>query len=288
VARSERKLTWFGCNLGLRRGIWALGLVVLAAAQSARGGTEPVRGGPRTRVEPTAMVHERLPPLAVSIDLSEVDVAAGQLTLRMSRPAARVTLRALSLSGAELARAEQHFDADPAGSPLVVHWSVPEGEAVARIEVFAYDTSNFFKGVAITPWFFEIPHEDVVFETDSAEIQPSQAGKLQATLAVIQKQLPRAKQLGTITLYIVAHTDTVGTSEYNLGLSARRAQSLAHWFRTHGLRIPIASAGVGESALRVKTADEVDEPQNRRADYMLGLEPPRFKSSGISPQWKRD
>jgi outer membrane protein OmpA-like peptidoglycan-associated protein len=89
-------------------------------------------------------------------------------------------------------------------------------------------------------------------------------------------------------LYVVAHTDTVGSAEYNLGLSARRAQSLAHWFRSHGLKSPIAFAGVGESALRVKTADEVDEPQNRRADYMLGLEPPRFRTTGSSPAWKRE
>jgi outer membrane protein OmpA-like peptidoglycan-associated protein len=99
--------------------------------------------------------------------------------------------------------------------------------------------------------------------------------------------LPRAKQLGTITLYVVAHTDTVGTAEYNLDLSMRRAQSLARWFRSHGVSIPIAYTGVGEGALAVKTADEVDEPRNRRADYMLGVEAPRFKSSGITPAWKR-
>lgn len=288
MARTDRERALQRRDFGLRRLVWGLGVAAFSAAPNATAGTEPVRSAPRTRVEPTAMVRERLPPLAVSIGPSDVDVAAGQLTLRMSRPAARVTLRALSLSGAELARTEQPFEGEPAGSPLVVHWSVPEGESVARIEVFAYDTSNYFKGVAITPWSFEIPHEDVVFETDSAEILPAQAGKLQASLVLIQKQLPRAKHLGSITLYIVAHTDTVGSAEYNLELSARRAQSLAHWFRSHGLKISIASAGVGEGALRVQTADEIDEPQNRRADYMLGLEPPRFKSTRVSPAWKRE
>jgi outer membrane protein OmpA-like peptidoglycan-associated protein len=234
--------------------------------------------------EPAAPAQ--LPPLQVKIDLAEVDLAKGELTLRMSRPAARVTLEALSLSGAVLAEAEQHFEAVPAGSPLVVHWSPPE-QAVARIEVYGYDVNGYFKAVAITPWSFEIPHQDVVFETDSADIRPSEAGKLQASLLSIQKQLARAQHLGTVTLFIVAHTDTVATAEYNQELSTRRAQALARWFRSHALKLPIAYSGMGERALKVKTADQVDEPRNRRADYMLGLEPPRFKTSGATPSWTK-
>jgi len=258
-----------------------------AAALLAAGlafGAAPARARAAEPAAPAAA--RKLPPLQVEIDLADVDVAAGELTLRMSRPAARVTLKAFSLAGAVLAEAEQQFDAAPAGSPLLIRWSAPQ-EPVARIELYGYDVNDYFKGVAITPWSFEIPHEDVVFETDSAEIRPSQAGKLQASLGLIQKQLPRAQHLGTVTLFIVAHTDTVATAEYNQELSTRRAQALARWFRSHGLKLPIACAGMGERALKVKTADEVDEPRNRRADYMLGLEPPRFKNSGASPSWTK-
>jgi hypothetical protein len=53
------------------------------------------------------------------------------------------------------------------------------------------------------------------------------------------------------------------------------------------LKIPIAFEGFGESALLVKTADEVDEPRNRRADYILSVEEPVFKSSGFRPSWSR-
>ena len=261
---------------------WAAGTALLAAALALGAAQASARAA-----EPsTSTAARNLPPLQVKIDLAEVDLGAGELTLRMSRPAARVTLKAFSLAGEVLAQVEQRFDAAPAGSPLVVHWSPPE-ESVARIEVYGYDVSDYFKGVAITPWSFEIPHQDVVFETDSAEIRPSEASKLQASLALIQKQLPRAQHLGTVTLFIVAHTDTVATADYNQELSTRRAQSLARWFRNHGLKLPIAYAGMGERALKVKTADDVDEPRNRRADYMLGLEPPRFKSSGASPSWTK-
>src|SRR4051812_24905078 len=142
-----------------------------------------VAGEPSAAAAPAAAAPvSKLAPLQVTIDLADVDLKAGELTLRMSRPAARVTLKAFGLSGAVLAEADEHLDATPAGSPIVVRWTPPE-EAVARIEVYGYDVNDYFKGVAITPWSFEIPHEDVVFETDSAEIRPSEAGKLQASLA---------------------------------------------------------------------------------------------------------
>lgn len=246
--------------------------------------------------QPAEKGAERLPPLEVRIEPNDVDLERGRLSLRMSRPASRVTLKVIGLSGAVLADVSQEFDGAPAGSALVVEWPVPEAtaaeggtpsDAIARIEVFGYDTSDYYKGIAITPWSLVIPHEDVVFETDSAEIRPSETRKLKESLARINAELPRARHLGTITLFIVAHTDTVGSSPYNLKLSMRRAQAIARWFRAQGLKIPIAYDGVGESALLVKTADEVDEARNRRADYMLGIEPPRFKGSGLTPAWKR-
>lgn len=260
---------------------WLVVSVVLAAATPlfdvARGSAlaaDPPRGEPR------------LPALELRIDPREVDLERGELTARLSRPAAKLTLKVIALSGAVLAEVEQTFDAAPAGSPLVLRWK-PPAEAAAKLELFGHDTGGYYKGIAITPWSFTIPHEDVVFATDSAEIAPGEAKKLQASLAAIERELPRASHLGTVTLYILAHTDTVGTAEYNLRLSTRRAQAIARWFRGHGSRLPMAFDGVGESMPKVKTADEVEEPRNRRVDYMLGVEPPRFKQSRAAPAWKR-
>jgi outer membrane protein OmpA-like peptidoglycan-associated protein len=249
----------------------ALGLALSTPARAA-GADVPHEG-------------KRLPPLALNVDPSAVDLQSGQLTVTLSRPAARLTLKVLGLDGGVLAEVEQAFDGAPAGAPLVVRWAPPR-EQVARLELFGYDTSGYYKGVALTPWSFEIPHEDVVFRTGSADIDASESKKLEASLALIDKELPRARRLGNVTLFILAHTDTVGTAEYNLGLSTRRAQAIARWFRKHGLRIGMAFDGMGEKMLKVKTADEVPEPANRRVDYMLGVEPPRFKQSGAMPAWK--
>lgn len=256
----------------------ALGALVLGSALGAlAAGASGVAGASEGAAQPR---------LELRIDPADVDLARGRLTATLSRPAARLTLEVFGQDGKVLARAEQTFDAAPPGSPLSIHWS-PPAEAVARLEIFGHDTGGRYKGVAITPWSFEIPHEDVVFRTNSAAIDPAEEKKLAATLASIQKELPKAKHLGPVTLFILAHTDTVGSAEHNLKLSTRRALSIARWFRAHGLKLPMAYDGMGESMLKRETADEVDEPKNRRADYMLSIEPPRFKQSGVSPGWKR-
>ena len=224
--------------------------------------------------------------LELRVDPDDVDLAGGRLIARLSRPAAKLTLKVLGLSGVLLAEVEQAFDGAAAGTPLELRWA-PPNENVARLELFGYDTGGYYKGIAITPWSFEIPHEDVVFRTDSADIDPSEAKKLEATLALIGKELPKAKHLGNVTLFILAHTDSVGADEYNLKLSTRRALAIARWFKTHGVGLTMAYDGMGERMLKVKTADEVDEPRNRRVDYMLGIEPPRFKQSKVAPAWKR-
>jgi outer membrane protein OmpA-like peptidoglycan-associated protein len=87
-------------------------------------------------------------------------------------------------------------------------------------------------------------------------------------------------------LFIAGHTDTVGSAGSNLKLSHERARSIASWFRKRGVRLPISYEGFGETSLAVKTADNVDEIKNRRADYVLSDGPPTY-SAAFRPSWKR-
>ena len=50
------------------------------------------------------------------------------------------------------------------------------------------------------------------------------------------------------------------------------------WLKSN-FKNPIAYEGMGESSPIVKTGDEVDEPRNRRVDYILALEPPPLPSA---------
>ncbi len=231
--------------------------------------------------------ESNLPPLKVEIDRAKVDLEGHRLEVKMSRAASSVRIKVLGESGAELAEQEHKFSGAPAGTPLVVTWKPSNDEAVARIEVYGYDTQGYYAGVAITPWAVSIPHQEVNFETASAEIRGSEVPKLEASYEKVKSALAQHKDLGNISLFIAGHTDTVGGVESNLDLSRRRARSIAAWFRKRGLTIPILFEGFGESAPAVKTGDEVAEERNRRADYILSIEAPRFKSSGGTPAWKK-
>ncbi|MFO0756624.1 MAG: OmpA family protein [Byssovorax sp.] len=224
------------------------------------------------------------PSLKVDIDRSKVDLAGHTLEVKLSRPAAKVRIKVIGESGAELAEVEKPFEGAAAGTALVMSWTPSSPEAVAKIEVWGYDTEGYYAGVAIVPWSVNVPHEEVNFESASDVVRPAEAVKLEASLAKINEVVKKQASLGKITLFVVGHTDTVGSAQSNLELSRRRARSIGAWFRAHGLTIPIAFEGLGESSPLVKTADEVDEPKNRRADYILALEPPRGKNGDLA--WK--
>lgn len=66
---------------------------------------------------------------------------------------------------------------------------------------------------------------------------------------------------------VIGHTDTMGSEQYNIGLSERRAERVRQELIRRG--IPeniIITKGMGESELLVDTADEVDEEKNRRVE----------------------
>lgn len=240
----------------------------------------------RAETTPTQEAPSKMPPLQVLIDKSKIDLENSRLELKMSRTASHVELKVTDAEGNLIAKGKQDFSGKAPGTPLLVQWAPKNGEKVARIEVFAHDAYGYYKGIAIVPWSLEIPHEELNFAVDSAKIEKKEEPKLEASYKLVEAALKKHKDLGAITLFIAGHTDTLGSAAHNADLSGRRARAIARWFRQRGLGIPIRYEGFGEFALKVKTADEVDERQNRRVDYLLAVETPRFKSSGRAPAWK--
>ena len=101
-------------------------------------------------------------------------------------------------------------------------------------------------------------------------IESSEEAKLDASLAKIAEVVKRSERFMKMKLYVAGHTDTVGPDGKNRKLSLDRARAIARYFRKKGLALPIAIAGYGEDVLKVKTADNIDERINRRADYVIG------------------
>ena len=98
---------------------------------------------------------------------------------------------------------------------------------------------------------------------------------IEGTTELTPESLPTLEALrqavtGTSEVQITGHTDTVGTSELNDGLSRDRATEIRAALVKRGLPLENAKVvGRGERELRIKTADEVSELGNRRVEVIL-------------------
>ena len=146
------------------RKTWIPVVVIGASLLAAPVSVAEAQGGTASPVE----AEEG--PLEVTIDKDTVDLEQHRLEVRMSRRAGHVKIKVLSAAKGVLAEDDIDFNGRAAGTPLVVTWTPSSEEPVARIEVFAFDTEGNYKGIAITPWSLAIPHEEVNFPTNSAEI----------------------------------------------------------------------------------------------------------------------
>ena len=226
--------------------------------------------------------------LKVQVDKSHA-LDEHRMGIRMSRPPGKIEITVTNEDGITIAEHEHDFTGRAAGASLVVSWDQPPDKPIGSIVLRMYDRDGRYVHQEYSAWYVPIPHEDVNFRTDSAEIDSPEIPKLEEAFAKVQEILSKdkAREHKKLTLYVAGHTDTVGSAGYNRGLSQARAQSLARWFRQRGVHIPIAFEGFGETALRVLTPDETDEPRNRRADYIIADEPPPIRSMGFKPGWKR-
>lgn len=214
-----------------------------------------------------------LPPPRLSVTDDAVDLARRTVTFSADRPLAAVTLRVQSDYGALLADVRHAIPPGPPG-PVTVSWEQPPGAVVLRIDLRAEDAHGFYADLELYPWWIEIPHEDVLFATGRSEILPEEAPKLQAALAELRRAIERYGRIVRVSLFVVGHTDTVGDDASNQALSEARARSIAAYFRKAGVQLPLSYAGFGEKRLLVATPDETDEPRNRRAQYIVAVEPP--------------
>lgn len=228
--------------------------------------------------------------LELAVDRSKVDLAARRLEVRLSRPAAKVEVKALNPHGVVVAEATATFAAAAPGAPLAVSWPAPPaGADVARLDVKAFDTAGFWRSVALFPWSLRIPHEEVNFATGSAAIAASETPKLEASLRAVAQALRDHGSIGPVRLFVAGHTDSVAEAAYNLRLSRERAAAIGAWFRRRGLKLPIYVEGFGEFAPLVATPDGTDEPRNRRADYILSVEEPAIAgttAAGHRAAWR--
>lgn len=209
------------------------------------------------------------------------DSKEGKLSFTMGGVADRCEYSVL-FDGKPQRHGWQRFNKEAPGTKLTVSWQ-PHGEddVVLQVRLTCHDPDGFFAPMETFPWVLHIPHEEVVFATGKAEIAQEERPKLDDAYEKIVVAIRRYGKVVPIKLYVIGHTDTVGDAASNLSLSIARARSIAAYFRTKGIKVPILYAGMGETQLAVPTPDDTDEPLNRRADYVLKVEEPMRAS------WKK-
>jgi outer membrane protein OmpA-like peptidoglycan-associated protein len=221
-------------------------------------------------------------PISIQVSRRDLDLEKRRLQIFTNRKVATAELTIIGLNGHPIEQATKQVENWASGVPILLEWKHATREDLMRLEVRVEDADGFFNAISLTPWQVEIPHEEVLFATASAEIAQAEIPKLEESLTRVRDALGRYAEIKGVQLFIAGHTDTRGSSAHNLNLSRRRAHAIAAWFVQSGVTIPVHFAGFGESAPKVKTADEVDEAKNRRVDYLLSVEAPELGRGGWS------
>jgi OmpA-OmpF porin, OOP family len=88
--------------------------------------------------------------------------------------------------------------------------------------------------------------------------------------AILPKILADATRRSGADMVVTGHTDTTGALLANDALSFKRAQAVVQLLADRGAPLArMEAVGRGKRELLVKTADEVDEPQNRRVEIVV-------------------
>ncbi len=85
--------------------------------------------------------------------------------------------------------------------------------------------------------------------------------------ATVDQVTQSAVQCGWTRFGVTGYTDTSGGKSYNDALSLRRAQNVAGLMSQGGIPMDAMTViGLGETQLKIETADNVREPMNRRVE----------------------
>lgn len=105
----------------------------------------------------------------------------------------------------------------------------------------------------------------VFFDFDKSELTP-EAKRIIASAA----QAFRSGKY--VQINVTGHTDTMGTSKYNMSLSQRRANAVEAELTRLGVDAKqIVAKGVGKDGQLVPTNDQIREAQNRRTEIVLNV-----------------
>jgi peptidoglycan-associated lipoprotein len=103
----------------------------------------------------------------------------------------------------------------------------------------------------------------VLFDYDESAITP-------ATERLLRAKLPILRNSPTVRLRMEGHADERGSTEYNLALGSRRAESVREFLAGFGISANrFTTTSFGEERPAVNRSDEAAWAQNRRVEFVI-------------------
>ena len=143
------------------------------------------------------------------------------------------------------------------GKPLLLGTSAPCPVETAAVETRSVEVTETADAAAPAP----LPNDGMVyFDLDSDQLSADDQAVLDEIASAVASQNPAS-------VTVMGHADRSGEEDYNMGLSERRAQTVASALAAAGIpETAITTMGYGETELAVETEDGVAMRQNRRAE----------------------
>lgn len=133
--------------------------------------------------------------------------------------------------------------------------SLPPSQGFNAAQVAVLKSQGFVE--TASGWELTLP-ERLLFATDDANLKPEQ-------IEAISDVARRLAGVGIISARVEGHTDSIGTSAYNLKLSQARADVVAGPMRTNGMTLaPERVIGRGEALPLSSNATAEGRQDNRR------------------------
>ncbi|HKU44381.1 MAG TPA: OmpA family protein [Polyangiales bacterium] len=220
----------------------------------------------------------------VQLDIAQKDIDIENRTIHfsMGTVAKSAEFKVFTPTGKLLHSGREEYDHPAPGTRLEVSWpDLHENQENFFIDLRFTDEDGSWAEYHVVRFYFEIPHEDIEFESGKAIITPEERAKLDEPIVLLEDAVARYAHMMDIGLYVIGHTDTVGPTTDNQRLSEKRASAIAKVFLGRDLKaLPIYVRGCGEGVPAVKTADNVPEARNRRAQYIVSSFMPDIPGPG--------
>jgi outer membrane protein OmpA-like peptidoglycan-associated protein len=105
--------------------------------------------------------------------------------------------------------------------------------------------------------------EGVHFDFDKATLRPD-------AIVILDKAVGLLKSQERVVVEVAGHTDSVGSEEYNQGLSERRANSVKDYLISQGVSATrLTARGYGESQPVASNDTDAGRAQNRRVELIV-------------------